>query len=173
VLRVTTKTGRTIRLTPEHPFLTEEAGWQPLSALAVGRRIAVSFGAWIASIGTRTEAIVQIEPAGEAEVFDAEVPGLANFLAAGIWVHNSGVVEEAVDYLVGMRRLDRAMSLTPADRERYRDVLFLTLLKNRHGVLGHEFALRMDPASLLFLEDTTTDAPAEDAASRAAAGWRR
>ena len=40
LFRVTTRSGRTIRITAEHPLLTGR-GWQPLADIAVGTRIAV------------------------------------------------------------------------------------------------------------------------------------
>lgn len=46
---------------------------------------------------------------------------------------DSGVVEEAMDYLVGMRRLDRSLSLSPSERARFTGVLFARVIKNRHG----------------------------------------
>lgn len=65
---------------------------------------------------------------------------------------DSGVVEEAVDYLVAMRRLDRAQHLAPSDREKYRDVMFLSVVKNRHGALGEEFAVKMSDHDLAITE---------------------
>ena len=46
--------------------------------------------------------VVSIEPAGRAAVYDIEVPGLANFVANGVVVHNSGKtsVIEALKALV-------------------------------------------------------------------------
>jgi replicative DNA helicase len=67
---------------------------------------------------------------------------------------DSGVVEEAVDYLVALRRLDRSMKLGESDRERFRDVLFARLVKNRHGMVSpREVAIRVNPASLALAED--------------------
>ncbi len=66
---------------------------------------------------------------------------------------DSGVVEEAMDYLVGMRRLDRSQTLSVSDRERYRDVLFLKVLKHRHGAPDAELAVRIDPHTLRLRED--------------------
>lgn len=41
VLLVRTRSGRYVRATPEHPLLTDDRDWQPISALAVGDRIAI------------------------------------------------------------------------------------------------------------------------------------
>ena len=98
--------------------------------------------------------IMSIESDGEADVFDAEVPGRANFMAAGFWVHNSGVVEEAMDYLVALRRLDYSRDLAQEARDKYRDVLFAKVLKNRHGTLGRdELAIRLNGYDLTLAED--------------------
>lgn len=57
----------------------------------------------------------------------------------------SGVIEENVDYLIGMRRCDRATWATADQRESWRDVLFLSILKNRHNAVPDvEYAIRMD-----------------------------
>lgn len=55
---------------------------------------------------------------------------------------DSGVVEEALDYLVGLRRFDRCQELSESDRAAYRDVLFAKLIKNRHEAPGVEHAVR-------------------------------
>jgi replicative DNA helicase len=57
---------------------------------------------------------------------------------------DSGVVEEAMDYLVGVRRFDRCESLSAIERERYRDMLFLKIIKSRHGTPGDEVTVQFD-----------------------------
>jgi replicative DNA helicase len=57
---------------------------------------------------------------------------------------DSGVVEEAVDYLLGMRRFDRSESLSASERQDYRDVMFVKVIKSRHGTPGDEHAFRFD-----------------------------
>jgi replicative DNA helicase len=57
---------------------------------------------------------------------------------------DSGVVEEAMDYLIGMRRFDRSESLPQIERERYKDVLFLKVIKSRHGTPGEEVSVQFD-----------------------------
>lgn len=86
---------------------------------------------------------------------------------------DSGVVEEAMDYLVAVRRLDRAQALSVTERERYRDALFLSVLKNRHGALGDEFAVRMDTHDLGLTEDPGLTAAQDDLARLARVGARR
>lgn len=66
---------------------------------------------------------------------------------------DSGVVEEAVDYLLGMRRLDRATTLNAIERERYKDVLFVKVIKHRHATPDSELAIRINPQTLSLIED--------------------
>jgi hypothetical protein len=70
-----------------------------------------------------------------------------------------------------MRRLDRSTTLGPAERERYRDVLFAKALKHRHGgVSGDEFAYRLDGETLRLSEDDRLRADACDVVSIRCAG---
>ena len=66
---------------------------------------------------------------------------------------DSGVVEEAVDYLVALRRLDRSRDASMDVRDKYRDVVFAKVLKNRHGVIGDEIAVRLNGEDLTLRED--------------------
>ena len=87
---------------------------------------------------------------------------------------DSGVVEEAMDYLIGVRRLDRSITLSPADREKYRDVLFAKVIKNRHGdANGAETAYRMYPVGLRLEEDRRLSADSESDLARLANAGRR
>jgi replicative DNA helicase len=72
---------------------------------------------------------------------------------------DSGVVEEALDYLVAMRRFDRCSTLNEEQRLPFRNALFLSVLKNRHGDLGSEVAVRFDPRTLAVSEDMHLEAP--------------
>lgn len=86
---------------------------------------------------------------------------------------DSGVVEEAMDYLVALRRLDRSLTLAPADRERYRDVIFAKVVKNRHGdANGREVAYRLFPVGLRLEEDRYLQ-PSENDFARVAEGRGR
>ncbi|MDP7480439.1 MAG: hypothetical protein QGI10_14320, partial [Vicinamibacterales bacterium] len=49
-----------------------------------------------------------------------------------------------LDYLIGLRRLDWSVTLSPIERRKYRNVIFAKLLKNRHGELGREVALDLE-----------------------------
>lgn len=87
---------------------------------------------------------------------------------------DSGVVEEACDYIIAMRRLDRSTTLEASERSRYRDVLFAKLLKHRHGIpMTDEVAYRIDGDSLRLDEDRDLK-PEENTLRRlAAVGGRR
>jgi replicative DNA helicase len=87
---------------------------------------------------------------------------------------DSGVVEEAMDYLVAMRRPERSQTLSPFERERYRDTLFLKVVKNRHGAPDTEIGVRLDGMTLRLLEDASLVIQDDDLSKIAAqAGGRR
>lgn len=87
---------------------------------------------------------------------------------------DSGVVEEAMDYMVGMRRLDRSLTLSTFDRDKYRDVIFAKVIKNRHGDTDtRETAYRFYPVGLRLEEDRQLQAEQNDIAKIAAMGGRR
>lgn len=75
---------------------------------------------------------------------------------------DSGVVEEAMDYLVAMRRLDRSQSLAPYEREKYKDALFLKVIKNRHGSPDTELGVRIDGMTLRLQEDEELKIQSDD-----------
>jgi replicative DNA helicase len=82
---------------------------------------------------------------------------------------DSGVVEEACDYMVAMRRLDRSTTLAPGERERYKDVIFARVVKHRHGIpMLEEVAYRIDGRSLALVEDSAMRAEVNDLARIAA-----
>jgi replicative DNA helicase len=61
---------------------------------------------------------------------------------------DSGIIEEVMDYLIAIRRPEREANIT--DRERFdrRNIMLMAVLKNRHGEVGLEAAVEMDPTSL-------------------------
>lgn len=82
---------------------------------------------------------------------------------------DSGVVEEAMDYLIGIRRLDRSVTLSSYEREKYRDVIFAKVIKNRHGDPHvNEVAYRFNPHGLQLFEDRDFKLDDTDAAKMAA-----
>ncbi len=89
---------------------------------------------------------------------------------------DSGVIEEAMDYLIGIRRLDRSLTLSQFEREKYKDVIFAKVIKNRHGdPQAHEIAYRFNPVGLQLHEDRNLRADENDIGRIAAArsGGRR
>jgi len=119
---VTTESGRTLRATGEHPFLTER-GWLRLDQLEVGDQLHVR--------GTQTsrgprapkshyrierERVASVALYGQEETFDIEVKGDPhNFLANGIVVHNTGKTMAAAagaQELVNRGQIDLVMAFT-------------------------------------------------------------
>lgn len=89
---------------------------------------------------------------------------------------DSGVVEEAMDYLVAMRRPERSQTLSPFEREKYRDTLFLKVIKNRHGAPDTEIGVRFDGMTLRLTEDADLKIQDDDLsriAAQASGGRRR
>ena len=83
---------------------------------------------------------------------------------------DSGVVEEAMDYMVGIRRLDRALTLSPYERERFRDVIFMKVIKNRHeSPSSREVAYRFSGAGLRLDEDPNLTTEGEGVGDKIAA----
>jgi replicative DNA helicase len=76
---------------------------------------------------------------------------------------DSGVIEEACDYLIALRRLDRSLTLHGAERERFKDAIFAKVIKHRHGIpMTEEVAYRIDPVSLRLIEDRNLKADEND-----------
>lgn len=83
---------------------------------------------------------------------------------------DSGVVEEAMDYLVGIRRIGRSLTLTPAEREKFKDIIFTKVIKNRHGDPGAaETAYQFFPVGLRLEEKPQLTVAGDDIADRIAA----
>ncbi len=74
---------------------------------------------------------------------------------------DSGVVEEALDYLLAVRRLDRVPTLTETERAEQENVIWFSLVKNRHGRVPHEeWAYAMDRTDLHLVEQADPVMPA-------------
>ena len=116
--RLTTRLGRHLDATANHPLFTLE-GWREIRELAAGDRIAVprqpiqrapglrrraprpdggrrpARGARAADymvLDITWDAVASIEPLGEQETYDLTVPGDHNFVANDIVVHNSALM---------------------------------------------------------------------------------
>lgn len=72
---------------------------------------------------------------------------------------DSGVTEEVIDYLVGLHRPERGSSLTAMQRFDFQDVVMARVLKNRHGAVGAEAAVHIDPETLVWTERTDLHSP--------------
>jgi replicative DNA helicase len=76
---------------------------------------------------------------------------------------DSGVIEEACDYLIALRRLDRSLTLQASERERFKDAIFAKVIKHRHGIpMTEEVAYRINPVSLRLVEDRELKADEND-----------
>tara|TARA_R110000824_G_scaffold32882_2_gene106008 strand:+ start:323 stop:1654 length:1332 start_codon:yes stop_codon:yes gene_type:complete len=60
---------------------------------------------------------------------------------------DSGIIEEVMDYLIALRRPPN-QGRSDVQRFTEKDILLLSLLKNRHGAVGIEAAVEIDPVSL-------------------------
>lgn len=138
VYRLTTRTGRTLRATANHPF-RQVHGWTALADLKPGDRIAIPRAELLDDPSLREMAlgdvfwdgVKSIEPAGTAEVYDMEVPGTHNFVANGIVVHNSGAIEQDADLVAFLYRDDYYNPET--DKPNIAEVL---IAKQRNGPTG-------------------------------------
>lgn len=65
---------------------------------------------------------------------------------------DSGVTEEVVDYLIGLHRPDRNLSLSSEERMGLENVVIARILKNRHGQVGDEAAVHIHPETLEWTE---------------------
>ncbi len=141
VYRLTTVSGRTIRATGNHKFLTP-AGWQRLDRLTAQDRLAVPQQSpeyatatldQVFSEGYRGtvawESISLIEPAGTTAVYDLTVAGLHNFVANQITVHNS--IEQDADIVMFIYREELYDKET--DKKGLAEI---HLAKHRNGPLG-------------------------------------
>nr|4O1R_A Chain A, Replicative DNA helicase [Nostoc punctiforme PCC 73102] len=81
---LTTRLGRKIRATGNHKFLTIN-GWKRLDELTPKEHLALPRNS---GSDIYWDEIVSITYSGEEEVFDLTVPGLHNFVANNIIVHN-------------------------------------------------------------------------------------
>jgi Terminase small subunit len=70
-------------------------------------------------------------------------------------------------------RLGRSQTLAPAEREKYRDILFVKVVKNRHGSPDTEIAIRIDPRTLRLQEDANVSATQDELGRIAASAGGR
>lgn len=91
-----TESGRVIRATENHKFLTATDGWKALKDLQIGDYLLAN------GITVFRDAIVSIEIDAVEETFDLEIDDSChNFVAAGLVVHNSQESQRYVDFQKG------------------------------------------------------------------------
>jgi replicative DNA helicase len=124
VLRLVTRSGRTLDATPSHPVLTRD-GWRQMRELSAGMELAVAtdlpeqgmtVAEPVAAAAARRSyaqktAVLEAQPRraswdviesitllGERETFDLTVPDHHNFVANDIVVHNSALMANFAEY---------------------------------------------------------------------------
>ncbi|MES2122238.1 MAG: replicative DNA helicase [Chlamydiota bacterium] len=124
VFQLSTKSGRAIKASANHPFLKEE-GWTRLDALKKGDFIGIPH-----TLGSTVlwDEIVAITPLGEQETYDATVDDVHNFVANDIVVHNS--IEQDSDIVMFLLRREY---YDPYDKPGLAELI---VAKNRHGAVG-------------------------------------
>lgn len=146
VYRMTTRLGRTIRATANHKFLTMH-GWERLDSLSQCDELAS-----LAQSDVYWDEIINIEPDGEAEVYDLTVDELHNFVAGDIVVHNS--IEQDADIVMFIYRDDVYNPET--ERKNIADII---IAKHRNGPVG-EVSLYFQASQTRF-HDLEVSPPAE------------
>jgi Fe-S cluster assembly scaffold protein SufB len=115
--------GRKVRATANHPFLTLRPGvdaplWLPVASLVPGDRLAV------ANDGHATDfaPLQNIGYAGELPTVDIEVEGTANFIANGVFAHNSRLtMKYPAIYLRGEGATADIISVAVAGKGQHQD----------------------------------------------------
>jgi replicative DNA helicase len=139
VYELSTRTGRKIKASANHPFLKLE-GWKALGELQIGDRIAVPRINEI--LDNRDvenllrqdilwDEIVSIEPLGIEPVYDATVPGVHNFVANDIIVHNS--IEQDADIVGFIYRPEYYQINEDEEGQSLKGISEIIIAKHRHG----------------------------------------
>jgi replicative DNA helicase len=155
VFLLTTGSGTTIKATANHPFYTQH-GWVALEHLHKGAHIAMADDtnglshtpanpkAIAGGEGTATaitpavhrvlwDTVADILPMGEEDVFDITVPGLHNFVANGLVVHNS--IEQDADLVSFIYRPEYYGLLDDDSGRSLKGIAEIIIAKHRHGAI--------------------------------------
>lgn len=154
VFLLTTAGGKTIKATANHPFYTHH-GWVPLEHLHHGLHIATAVDTveqvpfsptresstspekTVAVVNAKHcmlwDTIASIQPVGEEDVYDITVPGLHNFLANGIVVHNS--IEQDADLVSFIYRPEYYGMLDDEAGRSLKGIAEIIIAKHRHGAI--------------------------------------
>jgi replicative DNA helicase len=120
--RLTTRSGRSIQASGNHPFLKSNK-WIPLEQLKVEDQIAIAQKDQVVWDEVRS-----IEELETVDVYDATVEHVHNFVANGIIVHNS--IEQDSDIVMFLLRREY---YDPFDKPGLAELI---VAKNRHGAVG-------------------------------------
>lgn len=122
VYKLSTKSGKTIKASANHPFLKLE-GWTSLDKLKIKEKIAIQRNSdlfW--------DEIITIKELGLEDVYDATVEDVHNFVANDFIVHNS--LEQDSDLVFFLLRREY---YDPYDKPGQAELI---IAKNRHGSIG-------------------------------------
>jgi replicative DNA helicase len=139
-LALGTRSGRGIRATANHRFLTA-AGWRRVDELRSGSSILVKGDAGIDAVAW--DAVDSVQAAAPERVYDLTVPGLHNFVVEDVVAHNS--IEQDADIVLFLYR--------PGMHDKEHDLgdTKLIVAKNRNGPIG-DIDLIFNPAQTAFRE---------------------
>jgi replicative DNA helicase len=157
-VRVRTRLGREIEVTPDHPFLTLE-GWRRLDELQVGDSIAVvalqdQELETLDGAEVTWDRIVSVEPVGTQRVYDLSIPDLENFVANDVVVHNSALTINIATNVAAQGKPVALFSLEMSKEEIVQRVLSsvgrVDSMKLRSGQLGPLWQRVVDAASRMY-----------------------
>lgn len=129
-----TTAGCSIKATANHPFFAEK-GWTPLGLLQPGQRIAASRLATphAAQPSLHWDTVATITPLGVQPVYDATVPGVHNFVANDLIVHNS--IEQDADIVSFIYRPEYYQIEEDENGQSLKGIAEVIIAKHRNGAL--------------------------------------
>lgn len=112
VIQIKLKSGKSIKLTPDHEVLTPE-GYKPAGTLPVGSRV-ITNGKELIFL-PREDVVESVSSAGSTEVYDIVMEDpYRNFVANGIVVHNCGKSIEAIGAINNCNDINTVLVICPA-----------------------------------------------------------